>query len=139
MWQRESIVVKGMECSVSFAVPFFSDLKDREGMSVSELSTPAMCRGINGEALLSWRRNASARTSCIATFECFAVRRCTQCTIGELSLNSATWALVSEGHTSSITSHSKSNPAISKSEFVMVPFGLLTDQMSAVMSGGHCN
>jgi len=74
--------------------------------------------------------------SCIATSECFAASRCTQCTVGELSLNRATWASCTR-QTSSITSHNMRRPAISRSELVMVPVGLASEIMLSVMSCGH--
>jgi hypothetical protein len=46
-----------------------SDPNDLEGMSVIWFCTPAMCSGVSGDALLMWRRNASARISCIATLD----------------------------------------------------------------------
>ena len=73
---------------------FGSDPNDRDGISVIALSTPAICSGVSGEAFLSCKRRARARRSWIAMCECFAARRCTQCTVGELSLNNAMWALV---------------------------------------------
>jgi hypothetical protein len=42
-------------------------------------------------------------------------------------------------HTCSIMSHSSTRPASSRSEFVIVPFGLALDFTLAVMSGGHCS
>ena len=52
-----------------------SDPNDREGISVRELLTPAICIGVSGDAFASCKRNASARTSCIAIDECFAASR----------------------------------------------------------------
>ncbi len=54
---------------------FGSDPNDRDGMSVMELLTPAMFSGVSGDAFVIWSRNANARTSCIATVECFAAKR----------------------------------------------------------------
>ena len=36
-------------------------------------------------------------------------------------------------------SHSRTRPASSRSEFVIVPFGLASEITLAVMSGGYCN
>ena len=114
-----------------------SEPNDRDGMSVMELSTPAIWSGVRGEAFASCSRSASARTSWIATLECLAARRCTQWTVGELSLNNATCAFFNTGQTVSMTSHNIRRPAISRSEFVMVPRGFLSVTMLDVMSSGH--
>ena len=98
-----------------------------------------MCRGVSGDACVSCNRRARARMSCIATLECLAAMRCTQCTVGELSLNRATCDPLSCGQVSSMMSHSRRSPAISKSEFVIVPDGLAFDMIAAVISSGHCN
>ena len=118
---------------------FGSEPNDRDGMSVIELSTPAMCSGVSGDARERCRHSARAHTSCIATFECFAASRCTQWTVGELSLNNATCASSTVGHTSSMTSQRRRRPAISRSKFVMRPVGFDSDTMSLVMSAGHWN
>ena len=110
---------------------------ERDGMSVIALCIPAICRGVNGDAFCNCRRSASARMSCMATTECRDARRSTQWTVGELSLNNATCAPFSDGHTSSITSHSRSSPAISRSEFVIDPAGFASDMISRLMSSGH--
>ena len=110
---------------------------ERDGMSVIALCIPAICNGVNGEAFWSCRRRASARISCIATIECRDASRSTQCTVGELSLNNATCAPSKDGHTDSITSQSKSRPAISRSEFVIDPDGFASETMSRRMSSGH--
>jgi hypothetical protein len=87
---------------------------DRDGMSVILFLRPGMCSGVSGETCLSFRRNASTHTSFDATTDPLAAMQHTQCTVGELSLNSATCAPSLKPHTSSITSHSNSRPAISK-------------------------
>ena len=108
-------------------------------MSVIAFLHPGMWSGVSGEHRANCRRSANARISCMATFECLAAKRWIQWTVGELSLKSATWASVSVGHTSSMTSHNNSRPASSRSEFVNVPVGLALEMMLAEMSGGHRN
>ena len=39
----------------------------------------------------------------------------------------------------SIMSHSRTKPASSRPEFVIMPFGVASEITLAVMSGGHCN
>ena len=88
-----------------------------------------------------WMLNRSARTriSCSATrLERHAIRS-TQLTVGLLSLKSAMRFSVRIPHTCSIMSHRSTRPASSRSEFVIVPFGLASDFTLAVMSGGHCS
>ena len=80
-----------------------------------------MCKGINGDAPDFFNRSVNSRTSCIATNDPLAARHFTHPIVGELSLNIAMRDDRNFGHTSSITSHIISNPAISKSEFVMSP------------------
>ncbi len=54
------------------------------------LSTPAMCSGVSGKARSNCGRNAKAQTNCIAITVCLAANHCTQSTVGELLLKSAT-------------------------------------------------
>jgi hypothetical protein len=56
-----------------------------------------------------------------------------------LSLNSVILFSRRDPHTSSIANQSSSSPAISKSEFVMVPCGFSNLIMSERMSLGHCH
>ncbi len=65
--------------------------------------------------------------------------RSTQLTVGLLLLNKTMRFSARGPHTCSIMSHSSTRPASSRSEFVIVPFGLASDFTLAVMSGGHCN
>jgi hypothetical protein len=119
------------------------DLLKRDCKSLSVLqchrcSEPNERDGMSGEQRSSCRRSASARSSCMAIVDCRDAIRSTQCTVGELSLNSATWAPVSSGHVASIVSQSSISPAISRSELVMVPLGLCWETRAAETSGGHC-
>jgi hypothetical protein len=59
--------------------------------------------------------------------------------VGLLSIKSAMRLSVRGPHACSIMSHSSTRPASSRSEFVIVPFGLASDFTLAVMSGGHCS
>ncbi len=81
--------------------------KDCEGMSSMALCTPGMWSGVSGERRTSWSQSASA-------WECLAAILSTQCTIGELSLKSATWAPFRV--ISSMTIQRRRSPASSKSE-----------------------
>jgi hypothetical protein len=60
-------------------------------------------------------------TRCSATRDRLEARRVTYPIEGELSLNSVIRFSRRGPHTSSIANQSSSSPAISKSEFVMVP------------------
>ena len=114
-----------------------SEPKDREGMSVSVLSTPAMWRGVRGEHRRACRQNASARIMCMATRECLDAKRCTQCTVGVLSLMSAMCLFSRSGQTASITSHRRRRPAISRSELVIEPVGFDSVIIASVICCGH--
>ncbi len=57
--------------------------------------------------------------------------------VGVLSLNRAMFASVKSHTISSMTRNMINNPAISRSEFVIVPFGLLSGFTLLVMSFGH--
>ena len=94
---------------------------ERDGISVIVFSSPEICKGVNGDAPAFFNCSVNYRTNFIANIDPLATRRFNHPIVGELSLNSATWAAHKFGQTSSITSHSIGNPAISKSEFVMSP------------------
>jgi len=111
---------------------------ERDGMSVIAFCSPGMWREVNGEDRVICKRNARARKSCVATLDLREAKRSTQETVGELSLKRATCASVRSVQTPSIASQSYNRPAISTSEFVMVPFGLLKETMLSVISCGHC-
>ena len=88
-----------------------------------------------------WRLNCIARMqiNCLATrLERHAIR-CTQLTVGLLSLNKVMHFSAIGPHMCSIMSHSRTRPASLRSEFVIGPFGLALEITLAVMSGGHCN
>ena len=110
---------------------------EREGISVIAFCTPRICSGVSGDAPFIFILNANARTSCPATTELFDASLFTQLTVGWLSLNTAAWSPLLMLHTSSITSQSSSMPAHSRSEFVSLPVGFLSEFISALMSAGH--
>ena len=85
------------------------------------MSCPEMFKGVNGDAPAFFNLSVNDHTTCIATIDPLTARSFTHPIVGELSLNSARWAARNFGQTSYITSHSISNPAISKSEFLMSP------------------
>ena len=80
-----------------------------------------MCKGVNSDAPDLFRHNANAYTNCIATNEPLVARRLTHPTVGELSLNNASYAACNCENSYSITSHNIDYPGIFKSEFVMSP------------------
>jgi hypothetical protein len=112
--------------------------KERDGISVSAFSTPRMCTGVRGHVCLTLSRKASARTSRAATRNLRDAILVTQLIIGELSLNSAICLCARSGAIPSRHSHRSSSPAISRSELLILPLGLLKDTRSADMSVGHC-
>jgi hypothetical protein len=76
---------------------------------------------------------------CLATVDRFDTRRSTQPTVGELLLSSVIHFSLKVPHTPSIASHSKRSPAISKSEFDIMPRGLSKVLMFSITSPGHCH
>ncbi len=82
---------------------------------------------------------ARMRISCSATrLERHAIC-CTQLTVGLLLLNRAMHFSVRGPQMCSIMSHSRTRPASSRSEFVIVPFGVASEITLVVMSGSHYN
>lgn len=116
--------------------------KDRDGISVSALSFLAMWRGANGDTWRTFNRRANARMSCPDTNDPHAANLQTQLTVGELSLKRAMCVPGVILHTSSITSHRKRSPAISRSEFVRCPsfleFVLSTACFIWPLQAKHC-
>ena len=110
---------------------------ERDGISVISFSAPGMCTGVIGHTPRCFILIANARTSCAAMRECREASRFTQPTVGSLSLNTATLRSRRSPQTASITSHVNSSPAISKSEFVMVPRGFWSEISSFLMYSGH--
>jgi len=98
---------------------FVSLPKDRNGISVIEFSSPAMWSGVIRHVPFCLSRRASARIRWADTRDPRVASRRTHPTVGELSLNSATFFSRRFPHTCSITSHSRNRPAISRSEFVI--------------------
>ncbi len=83
------------------------------------------------------KRYARIRMSCSAMrLEQDAIC-CTQLTVGLLLLNSAMRFSLRGPQTCSIMSQRMTSPASSRSELVIVPFGLATNTTFAVMSGGY--
>jgi hypothetical protein len=74
-----------------------------------------------GHVPVSFSRSASALMMCADTIDLRVARHQTHPTVGELLLNNATLFSRRVPHTDSMTSHKRSNPAISRSEFVIVP------------------
>ena len=91
------------------------------GILVIAFSSPAMCKDVKGDAPDFFNRNNNACTKCIATNEPLSAISLTHPTVGKLSLSNATYADQNLGHTSSVTSHNFNNPAIYKSELIILP------------------
>jgi len=113
--------------------------KDLDGISVIAFSSPAMWRVVSGDAFVTWSQRTRAWMSCIAIGDDFAANRCTQCTLGLLSLYNATCVSVRFPTTLLITKKSRSKAANSKSELVNVPCGLASDFTAWVTAVGHWN
>ena len=113
--------------------------KDHKGMSAMAIYFPAICIGVKGQAFCCFARSANAWTRCSATVERFEASLVAHPIVGELSLNKVSRFSSRGPQTSSIVSQRRTRPAISKSEFVMRPLGLVDVLMSAVTSGGHCH
>ncbi len=99
---------------------------DREGMSAIAMRFPAMCIGVKGQVLCCFARRANAWTRCSATVERFDASFVAHPIVGELSLKRASRFSSRGPQTSSMVSHRRTRPAISKSEFVMRPSGLVS-------------
>ncbi len=112
---------------------------DCEGMSAIAIRFPVMCIGVKGQAFCCFAHRAIAWTRCSATVERFEASFVAHPIVGELSLNRVRCFSSRGPHTSSMVSHRRTSPAISKSEFVMRPSGLVAVLMSLVTSGGHCH
>ena len=91
-------------------------------MSVIEFSSPAIWSGVMGHVPLSLSRSASALMRCADIIDPRVARCRTHPTVGELLLNNATLFSRRVPHTDSMTSHKRSNPAISRSELVIALF-----------------
>ena len=93
--------------------------KECEGISVIDVSSPAMWSGVMGHVPLSFSQSASALMRCAETIDPHVAMRLTHPTVGELSLNNATRFSRRVPHTDSMTSHKRSKPAILRLELVI--------------------
>ncbi len=111
--------------------------RDWDGTSEIAFLLPSMCIGVRGHAcwVFNWRARACIRFLAIDDF--FYVSRMTHPMVGKLSLNNVTCFLRRLLHTPSITSHSISRPAISRSEFDIFPFVSCTVVILVLISVGH--
>ena len=90
IWQRE-ILLNKFSRSVSFLQNQERLLpNERDGISVIEFSSPAMCKGVNGDTPDFFNCSINSHTSYIATNNPLSARRFTHPIVGELSLNNAT-------------------------------------------------
>jgi hypothetical protein len=112
---------------------------DRKGMSAMAIRFPAICIGVKGQAFCCFARRANAWTRCSATVERFEASLVAHPIVGELSLNKVRRFSSRGPHASSMASHRRTRPAISKSKFVMRPSELVAVLMSSVTSGSHCH
>jgi hypothetical protein len=108
-------------------------------MSIIAFWSPAMWSVVIGQTMFVSKRRARMRISCSVTRLARDAIRCTQPTVGLLSLNSATLFLERRPQTCFIISQRMTSPASSRSEFVSFPLGFLLETMLAVISGGHCS
>ena len=108
-------------------------------MSVIAFWSPAMWSIVIGQTLFVLKRRARMRISCSATRLARDAIRCTQPTVGLLSLNGATLFLARRPQTCSIISQRMTSPASLRSEFVSFPLGFLSGTTLAVIFGGHCS
>ncbi len=98
-----------------------------------------MCSVVIGQTFWRLNHRARMRISCSATrLERHAIC-CTQLTVGLLLLNKVIRFSARGPQPCSIMSHSRMRPASSRSEFVIVPFGVASEITLAVMSGVYCN
>ena len=117
----------------SSAVVWYSN--ERDAKSAIVFSTPGMCCVVSGDAWHSSMRNASVRSS-FAAIGAFVERsRDAHATVGVLSHQQATCVCARSANCSN-TSHWRSSPAISRSEFVIFPCGFASDTMSCWISVG---
>ena len=110
---------------------------DREGMSAMVLRFPAMGIGINGHAFCCFARKARAWMRFSTTVERFDANLFAHPIVGELSLKRVRRFSLRGPQMSSMVSHRRTRPAISKSEFIMRLPGFWAVLISFAMSGGH--
>jgi hypothetical protein len=101
-------------------------LNVRDAVSAIVFLMPAMETDTRGDASLAWMRRASARVRRPATLDLDELSLLVQLTVGVLSHHAATWTWRS-ATTCSRTRKCNSMPAISRSEFVIVPVGFWKD------------
>jgi hypothetical protein len=110
---------------------------DWEGMSAIAMHFPAMWIGVNGHAFCIFAHRANACTRCSDTVERFDASFVTHPIVRELSLSKVSRFSSRGPQTSSMVSHKRTSPAISKSEFVMRPPRFSAIFISAATSSGH--
>jgi hypothetical protein len=110
---------------------------NRDGTLAITFCLPLICIGINGLVCMIFKQRARAWTRCSATNDQRDASQVAQLTVSELSLNSVMHFSWRSGHTPSMTSHSITNPAILRSEFVIVPVRFDNETMFCFMSSGH--
>jgi hypothetical protein len=110
-----------------------------DGMSAITLHFPSMCMGVSGHACYILRCIARGCTRCLATIDPFDARRVAQPINRELLQNNVIRFSWSGPHIPSIASHNISRPAISRSEFEMVPIQYCDVLMFAWIFSGHCH
>ena len=98
-----------------------------------------MCSGVIGHALFALIRNASIPRSSPAGRERFDAILFTQDTDGLLSLRSKMCLCFKSPTICSTINHRNTRPAISRSEFVILPSGFCSVWSWEVMLAGHLN
>jgi len=110
---------------------------ERDARSAMRFVLPATWKAASGDAWQASMRNASARIRCAAVFALDASRREVHATVGVLSQPDATcacWRFAMFSRTIQCIS----SPAISRSEFVIVPVGLVWDTNCCCILWGNC-
>ena len=104
---QEALFVKGKFLLNKFrrSVSFLQNQEgllpnERDVISVIAFSSQEMCKCVNGDAPYSLNRSDNTHTNCIATNKPLSARRLNHPTVGELSLNNATYAARNCGQTS---------------------------------------
>ena len=108
-------------------------------MSDILLWIPGICNGVMGHAVLALIRNASTLRSSAAGRERFDAILSTQDTDGLLSLRSRMCLCFKSRTMCSTISQRNTRPAISRSEFVILPSGFCSVWSWGVMLAGHLN
>jgi hypothetical protein len=120
-------------------MPFWFASKQAKGDVRHSLLVTRDVEHCNWTDFVCIKRRARIWISCYATWLAQDAIRCTQPTVGLLSLNSATLFSARWPQTCSIISQRMTSPASLRSEFVSFPLGFLSKTTLAVISRAHCS